>query len=263
MKTLFRYFTGCLISLLVCLTAMPSLAAVAVQSTTDGPTTLSATTNTTSLTVSAGSDLVVVACVNSSGGAGVDATAIQYNAAENFSKIGVATRVWNGINEAYAAMWYLVNPTVTTANAVVTFPSTANDRTQRVTYLVLTGAAQTGTVDIHGGNNGTGTTATVSMDTVTANALLIDCAFGDHVDGLTVDGTQTMRMDNVPSGQSNGSGVSTKATTTPGTQSMTWTQTSAEWNIYAAAINEVQAVASTGVSGCGAAMILLGKGAGC
>lgn len=259
MKTLFQYFTGCLIAGLVCLMVMPSWAAIGFQSITDGTNNAGATTHTTSVTVSAGADLIMIACVQSSGNAGVPATGVVYNGSEAFTAITADSGVWSGSIEANVSLWYLLNPTVTTANAVVTFSTAGNDRTEIASYVVLTGAsASQPDASNHFNNNAGSTTISTTVTTVAANSWIVDCALSDLNGTPTVGANQTQRTNGVVGAASNSRLISTvDGLASPGAETMDWTQTSAPWTTSAASFAPaVAAAVSSGGNNCGALMLL-------
>lgn len=210
-----------------------SISATVITDSTDSSST---TTNTVSIVVPATTDFLV-ACIVSSGAVGVPATSVVFNGSESFTFVRRDTGAWDGVNETYTELWYLKAPTITTANAVITWPSAGNDRTQAATYVGFVGVDQSSPIGDHDGDAGSSTTAAVSLTTTVADERLIDCCLGNHADGLTVGtsgATQTARTDRVVGPGFNGMGVSTTPiTSSPGSEQMEWTQTSSDWVISA------------------------------
>lgn len=245
-----------IISLPICLTALPAWADIAVQSFTSSAITQSVSTRTTSVVVNAGSQLAILACVTSSGGAGIPLTSIVRDG-QSFSQIRTGFRAWASANETYAQLYILVNPNVNTSDSVVTWASTANDRHQSVGYLVLTGVMQTTPSDNANDANGSSGTVSVDLTSTVANAFMVDCVTGDHNGGLTTG--QTSRYAAVGGTANNGVSISSFVQTSPGTKSMTATQTSAEWVTAATALAPHVDEAASYSSSAGAALLLLGS----
>lgn len=223
------------LALSLCL-ASPSWAAVAWQSTTAFINPTADTSHTESVTVSSGSDLAMVVSVGIE-----DATntvsSITYNGTNlthhsRHACSPVSTIEW----------WYLVNPTVTTANVVITVTG-AEQFTGGVT--VVTGAHQTtplGTVTYNGTGSTCATTANPSI-TVTDGAtgdLVIDHLMesqGSH----TVGAGQTERFNNACQNSYCSTG-STEA----GGSSVTMSWTLGAGDRQQSAVNIFQAAAGSG-----------------
>ncbi len=217
-------YSGLLALLLIPALLGPAWAAITfTQVTNNTITALSAVTDTTSVTIPSCTNCILLACVANGGNTAVEPTTVIFNTAEAFSKIVVANRS-NGGAENVASIWSLALPTVTTANVVTTMASAGStDRSGlAVSFLLYQGVDSIEDFEL---NTGTGTTATVTSTTVTANAWVVDCVEGDHNGGLTVDGSQTMRVDRVMN-LADGQGASDIVVASPGAQVMTWTQTS-------------------------------------
>ena len=255
----FKYLIGCTIAVLVCITAIPSWAAITGPTVTNSVTTdLSVTTQTTSLTIGSCTQCAVFACVAQEGNTGVKPTGIAFNTSENFTEIVTATRTFAGV-EIIVTLFRLINPTVTTANAVVSFNAAGNnDRALGSSFLLYQGVDQSTPAEASNTANNTGTTLTVSTNSLSANAVGIDCAYGDASGGLTVDGAQTMDVDRALNTNAGGQGVSHIAIASPGAQAMTWTQSSDDW-VHVIAIVKPYSAAST----CNGGLPMLGIGIGC
>lgn len=146
--------------------------AIARQSITNG-TAVTGTTQTESVTVSSGSDLILIALIHAEVTA-EGASGVTWNSVALTQLIEVA-----GTSFAEAQIWYLKNPTPATANLVATYPGGSH---KNLSALVFTGVNQTGTfrtAQSSAGNSGTSSSLTVPS-----------VASGDYVlDALTLDST--------------------------------------------------------------------------
>ena len=213
-------------------------AAIAYVSHTEAAIVIGTASITVPVTVSAGTDRVMLVCSQTRHTSAAKAiTGITFNGTEAFTGIRADTRTDSFSNGYRTELWYLVAPTVTTANLVVTY-SASNARGTVVSATQLTGASQTSPVDSSAGSNGTGATASAVITTVADNAAIIDCVHGKHAAGLTVGAGQTMRSDRiVGGGWDDGVGVSTVVGKTPaGAETMDWTQSADDWVISTASI---------------------------
>ena len=214
-----------------------------------------------SLIVPSGSDRLCVASVQARRSGGVlpaNVTGITFGGTQAFTFIRRDSH-----NFTYAAqteLWYLVAPTVSTANVVVTFSNAITDRVQAVTVTCLAGVGQSNQPDAHNGSDGTGTTLSTVLTTVADGAWVVDSAFGGDFSGLTVGSGQTVRTNRVIGNLTNhGVGVSTvDGKATAGAETMDWTQSSSDWTY---------SVASFSASGCSGhapkgSLMLMGVG-GC
>jgi hypothetical protein len=261
---LYRLLLLSLIPLLVFLTAIPTWAAISFTAVTNsGTADANVATETTSVNVTTCTQCVLVACVVNESNTGVKPTGVTFNTTENFVEVDTANRS-NG-TENVATIYVLVNPTVTTANAVVTFSnSNQTDRGVASSFLLYQGVDQSTPSEAHNTATGSASPLGVSVTTVSANAWVVDCANGEDSGGLTISGSANQRVHRVAGGVQIGQGVSDIAVVSPGAQAMAWTQAAGDWAHVALALKAYVAPASgVGVSGCGAAMLLLGKGAGC
>ncbi len=222
-----RLSFGCLIALLVCLTAMPSWAAITVDHAAVSTGTQGVTTITTSFTVGSCDHCLLHVCVEGSGSAGIDSSGVTFGGVALTSGAGELGG-W-GANETYVRNYYLLAPAISTADVVASWATTANDRSQSVHMVLLQGVLG---LDANGtGASGSGTTATANITTLAANSMVVDCVAGDHSSGLTVDGSQNMQADRVVGAATDGVGTSTKTQVAAGATTMVWTQTSAAWVI--------------------------------
>lgn len=230
------------ILLVLCLLVAPvsSWAAIAFVSQTDATGTQNVSSVTFSQVVSAGSDRALVVCSQTRHSAtpGKSITGVTFNTTEAFTYVRADARA--GANSAgfTTELWYLVAPTVTTANVVVTY-SAANADAIGVSSTLLTGVSQTSPIDSHAGSSGASTAPAAIITTVADNAAIVDCAIGRTNGGLTVGAGQTVRTDRlIGSSVVDGAGVSTVIPKTPaGAETMNWTQGTAEdWAISAVSL---------------------------
>lgn len=259
-----KFFFGCLISLLVCFTALPSWAAISFVQVTDGTLAHSISSQTTSVTIPSCTNCILVACavsVHSNSNANV-VTGVTFNGTA-FTQGAVSAFNSTTPRRMTTQIWYLVNPTVTTANAITTWTNSDNDRFAVSSFLLFDGVDQTTPIDAS--TNGTGVNATSVSDnitTVTADAWIMDCAVGLDDAGLTVGSGQTVRIDRVggTGGVFESQGASTvDGKATPGTEAMDWTQAGA-----LGLINSMVALRPfvSGGATCKGGLMLLGVG-GC
>lgn len=149
--------------------------AIARQSLTHG-TTVTSNSQTVSVTVSAGSDRILLALIHTEV-AGEQATAVTWNS-QSLTQLGTGAA---GTSFATAAIWYLKEASLSnaTANCVATYPTGSH---KNFSVAVFTGVDQTSTFrtqQTSAGNSGTSTTVTVPS-----------VATGDYVlDVLTLDST--------------------------------------------------------------------------
>jgi hypothetical protein len=192
---------------------------------------------TTSVVGAAGSDRLMVVCVQSrTSGATSTVSGVTFN--------GVA--MTEAIANSYTpgpvyrtGLWYLVAPDVTTANVVVTWSNALTDEAQGYSVLQFTGVAQSGAVNATAIGSGNGTTASAVVTTTASDTMIVDCAMGRDDGGLTVGAGQTSRTDRLlaPAGVNDGAGVSTAPKAAAGAETMDWTQTTQDWITVAAAFN--------------------------
>ncbi len=205
------------------------LAAIAIGTVTNSTEVNSTTTQTTSITVASGTDRVLVACMAlGSTISGNNVTDLTFNGTEVFNQGNSVGELYDtGASFYYVVqMFYLINPTVTTANAVATYGNSNSNLFQRITYIQYTGVDQTTPFEANNINKGNSATVSVIVTTATANAWLQDCAFGE--DGLTVGAGQTARRSTAVNG--GWMGVSTvDGKATPGAETMDWTLASDHW----------------------------------
>lgn len=234
--------------LVVILVASPSWAAIAYVSNTEASNTLSSTTVSVSVTVSSGSNRMLVIAAYARRTSGVLPAAISgctFNTSENFTFVRTDTR--NNNMAARTELWYLANPTETTANVVCTYANNGSDRVQSFNVLYLTGVEQVSSVDAHNGANGNGTAPSVSITTVTADAWIVDSGIGD-ADGFswTVGSGQTQRSNrNLGSGPNHTASSTVDGKASPGAETMDWSQPGGgDWVLSAVAFKPAGASSS-------------------
>ena len=216
-----------------------SWAAIAFVSQTDATATQNVSSVTFSQVVSAGTDRGLFVCSQARHNAtpGKSITSVSFNGSEAFTKVRADARA--GVSNAgfTTELWYLVAPTVTNANVVITY-SGANVDAIGASATLLTGVSQTSPVDSQAGSSGTGTTPSAIITTVADNAWILDCVIGRDNSGLTVGAGQTMRTDRlIGSVVIDGAGVSTVNGKTPaGAETMDWTQAGQDWAISTVSI---------------------------
>jgi hypothetical protein len=214
----------------------------------DSPTSQAvnnATQTNTSYTISSGTNklLVVLVAVESD----VTISSVYWNTAEQLTRVGTdetSTTYITGI-------FYLVNPTSTTANVTV---NTSAKSVHLVIAGSFSGVHQTSPLDSNGGGSGGSTSPTASAS-VTASG----CWGFGMVGSAQTDVAETGDMVNMGTPTTAGfySCGSRDPTVGTGTQSLTWSQTSGEWCVkiafFAPAAGAAQysryATASVGVVG--------------
>ncbi len=202
--------------------------AIAIGTVTDSViATTQVATQTTPITVASGANRILAYCLvtgsNHNGSTGADS--VVFNGSENFTN---PTGIQYIPTFGYIIQWwYLVNPTVTTANAVVTYTNGASASIyQSGTFIQLTGVDQASPLDASNTNSGSGTTASVSITTVAANAWILDCVIVEEA--LTIGAGQTSRSNRAMAyGYAAVSSVDGKVT--PGVETMDWTLASEDW----------------------------------
>lgn len=256
-------------SLVLLLLACPTWAAIAFVSTTNSvANTRSAATITTSVTVSGCTDCLMVIAnqYGSSSTTDDDVTGVTFNTSEN-ATLACHQQITSGANILHADIWYLVNPTATTADVVVTWAGTGNSRAQGYSVLLLSGVDQASPVDVACASTTQTLSASISVNhtTLTNNSWIVD-SLHSSATTPTVGANQTSRVARSLSNDLNNeaAGVSTIHLATAGLEAMDWTLSLAGIDTIAStSFKEAATASAVGATGCGAAMILLGKGAGC
>lgn len=235
----------------------PSWAAIAFVSVTDATPVNSTNTITKSVVVPSGTDRIMVVCIQTKDvSADTPSSGVTFNTSEAMTHIHRDIRAATFLS---ADLWYLVNPTVTTANVVVTFPNGNNTHEMAFSAVLLTGVDQTTPIDAQNGSNGSSSTLSTIVTTVAANAWIVDCAHGLDCAGLTVGAGQTQRTNRILSSTAThtGAGVSTvDGKASPGAETMDWTQVGASWAISSASFMPSGGGAGT----CKQTMLMMGVG---
>ena len=120
-----------------------------------------------------------------------------------------------------AELWYLANPTAGNNNIVVNLSMTAQAAVAGA--VSFSGVDQTNPIPTTGTNNGSNNNAITSITTANANAWIIDTVVRDNTGVKAATSPQVERW-NIATGVSGGG--STKNTSTPGSQAMSWSGTS-------------------------------------
>lgn len=123
-------------------------------------------------------------------------------------------------------IWYLVNPTASTASITVTTAGTVSFATAFGSSF--SGVDQTRPLVQHTGNNAdTTTTISSTLDTLCSNSYLIDTFYNNAGTAVTVDASQTQIANQSPNAGGDRSGGSYKSVASPTSSTMSWTYTSA------------------------------------
>jgi len=208
-------------------------AAGSFVSVTNSPANTTSTNTLSQLTTfSSQTNGVAVACVQLRASSALSAvTSLIFNTSEAFTKIRHDERT--GGPNWRTELWYLVNPTATTANVTMNLAGITNDEAMAFSVIYLAGIDQTNPVDAQNGNSGSGTTGSTSITTVAAEAWIVDCIIGRDDGGWAVGSGQTSRVDRqLNSGGANeGAGSSTvDGKASPGAETMDWSQgTAVDW----------------------------------
>lgn len=242
---------------------MSAWAAIAVGTITNSTSsTTAALTITTAFTQAVATNAVMVVVVSSaSGTTDTTVSGVTWNTSETFTSAGAnCTHVQTAASVKWrSSIWYLVNPTATTANVVVTWSGTGADRAQGYTIYSLSGVNQSTPVDVCAKALGATTAVSNTIVTTVDNDLIIDNVTSSDGSGTWAVGTGTQRVnrDLNSAGNDEKQLSSTLPLATAGSQAMTWTGVlNLEWVSVAAAFQP----AST--SACNGGLLLMGVG-GC
>lgn len=234
-----------LVGLVPCVT----WSAVALVSSAEVLQTTLASSKTQSVTVSSGTDRCLVIPVALE----VDSrtvSGITFNGSESFVKKSDHTYS-TGPPEMRTEFWYLINPSVTTANVVISIAGGTARFAGAIFYV--TGCHQTRTLGTAVTSTGTGANASVAVTDGATGDLVIDIIEDGAGDADPVGSGQTLVgytvLDSYAVGTSSEAGGSSVT--------MSWTQTSAARHL--AAINIFQATGGGG-GGAGSRMMLMGVG---
>lgn len=191
----------------------------------------SGTTDTTSVTVNSGSDRLMVVCVTGEGffANDVDVSSVTFG--------GVALSSHADADKAgdwtWAEMWYLKNPSVSTADVVVTLSETDDFY---VGILVLDGVDQTTTFRTPGTATGSNTTSSITVGSVASGDYLIDVLCIDSTGHSPVAGANQTELWDPANDVGHDSAASTQAGADGGAMSWTWTTSSAFSHLATAVI---------------------------
>lgn len=205
----------------------PSIIGTPVSSFQAGPTT----SWTQSITVPSGTNTALIVVCNHVGST-TDQSNVAYNGTNMVHIVDIA-----GATELRGSMWYLANPTATTANIVATTVSQTNFY---ICAFVLQNCGQnSGTVlDISGtATGGSGTSASKAVTTTVANDFMVTWMGGNPtMTSFVAGGTQSLTATpHTGTGGSFGVSTDTKATAGSYTGSFTWTGSS-DFDIYVAGL---------------------------
>jgi hypothetical protein len=182
--------------------------------------TSSGTTLTWSHTVANQSNRMLIVGVQSEGTSGVQASSVTYG--------GVALTKVDQV-EAYSSsyyqdvsQWYLIAPTVGTANIIVTWGSSIS--TGSAGAIGLYGVAQQAPEASASNFSNSGATTT-NITTKTSGAWVVDVFGSGQTAGNLAPGSGQTQRYIQSSGSTTSGGGSTKSVATAGATSMTWTQT--------------------------------------
>lgn len=120
----------------------------------------------------------------------------------------------------WVQIWYLVNPTASTNTITVTLSASGTATSAGSSSWF--GVDQATPIDASASTNGASGSASVSITTVTDNAVVIDVADGDVNTAQSVTAGQTLLYKNTQF-QEAPIGSSYKAVTPPGSSTMSWT----------------------------------------
>lgn len=187
--------------------------------------------NTFSFVVNSGSNnllLVLVSAEANAGNNGNDpVTGITFNGTALTKVDSRHTNVTPGGSGNSAEIWYLIDPTVTTANIVVSYTGTVDG--DAITAIQLTGAHQTSPIDAYNGFKANSANPSNAITTIADNCLVIDVLSGSGSGTtLTADVSQTERSNITNVGHCR-SATSTEAKATAGSVTMSWTMASQVW----------------------------------
>lgn len=177
------------------------------------------TTTVASVQVNSGEALIVrITCRDG----GTTVSNVKFNGTESLTKaVGLSGNLLSDI-------WYLPNPTATTANVVVTY-NASRDRPRLVSVEVVSGADTSALIDATttADNFTTSTSITANLTTTVNDTLLLDACIqvADATDPTFTPGTsQTAQINERVLGTFGGKmGHSSKSGGTAGSKTMSWT----------------------------------------
>lgn len=158
-----------------------------------------------------------------------------------FNTTETMTRAAASFTNVGAYIYYLANPTATTANVVITFTG-ATDRGIVATAIVVSGSLTTGVLGAtQTAQNGSATAISATINPTQAdNSVILDCVTTLDQFALTQDVGQTQIISQWQAGNPQGceAGASYKTTTTAGSYTTGWdnTGTNTQWDYVAVEI---------------------------
>lgn len=198
---------------------------------TEGPMQSGAiSSQTQSVIVSSGSNRLLVVCTGFQSSIDRAVTSVVFNTSESFTHVRADTRtdVWLYRGE----IWYLVNPTVTTANVVVTYAGATDSAGISFSAIQLNGVHQTTPVNTHNGSNGDSTVISVGVTTTVNGAMLIEAICAESDPAPTT--SQTVVTERRPTSAFTIASAYF-AQTSAGFKGLQWSQISGAWNSSVAA----------------------------
>ncbi len=140
-------------------------------------------------------------------------------------------------------LWYLVNPSVGTANIVATATGTCQVLTGSA--VSLAGVDQDNPVDSQNGTSGNNTLMTIAVTTLNNNNWVIDAGISKEGNDLTIGANQTLlsqfTINSTGGGATDRAVMSYEGDNSPGSITMSWTWSGAEdWAVSAAAFKPAQ-----------------------
>jgi hypothetical protein len=175
----------------------------------------------------------------------------------------ISTITYNGISmvkvdtiaagsDMYMELWQLKAPAVGANTVSINFVTSGVARRFRAIAVSYTATNQDTLVEASNKATGTDTAPSVSVTTLTADAMVVDGVGVDDfpdVEPLTVNGSQTQRANFNPTDGQLVVGSSEESKATPGAVSMDWTLgTGGDWVTIVAALKPVGGVADTGIA---------------
>lgn len=185
-------------------------------------------------TTTAGNNLVLIVCIAMD--TGVDASRVVNTVTYNGDSMTKIRETDNAADNVTISMWELINPDVgssltISADVVGTLGAAVG------MAVTLTGADQTNPSEADNGSIATNNTATtVSVTTLSPQAVVVDCNAESASSNLTADASQSPQAD--VDGVLMSAGMSTETKASPGAVSMDWTSPSSasDWAHNAVAI---------------------------
>lgn len=227
--------TALILILAIVLSSLPAQAALTVGTVGQSPDGVGLTTTSWSHAVQLGSNLTLFVCVLSRGATEADVTTptVSLSTGGTASRIRLDTRTNGGV-VFHTELWKIVNPPAGTGT--ITVSANAATTYLRGFSMDYSGVDLSAPTEADAGNSGSGTGLSVSLSSLTANAVVLDCALGRADTVMSVGAGQTVRAASINSVPDT-FGMSTADKATPGSETMDWTQaTATDWVMSAAVI---------------------------